>query len=198
VPGACYSSGVVQRDGAGHPAPSSGRMDQMSERENRHTNREGSFDELAKGLAGGTVSRGKALRWLGAALFGGAVASIPGVALAKPKPGKCTKDKQCPAGQGCVDGQCVSSTPTCEPGAIFLPQSCNPGGTCACPTGFSCQPVSASISWCVSDIRCNDAANCPLGTTCCPGDPCCGSYSCCPEGTVCVNSGTNEMDCVSP
>jgi hypothetical protein len=41
-----------------------------------------SFDELAKGVASGTLSRGKALRLLGAALVGGAMASIPGVAWA--------------------------------------------------------------------------------------------------------------------
>jgi hypothetical protein len=34
--------------------------------------RERSFDELARGLASGNVTRGKALRLLGAALVGGA------------------------------------------------------------------------------------------------------------------------------
>ena len=37
----------------------------MSQQGSRHTNGEGSFDELAKGLASGTVSRSKALRMLG-------------------------------------------------------------------------------------------------------------------------------------
>jgi hypothetical protein len=37
-----------------------------------------SFDELAKGLASGTVSRGKALRLVGGALLGTALASVPG------------------------------------------------------------------------------------------------------------------------
>ena len=41
-----------------------------------------SFDELAKGLASGEVSRGKALRLMGAALVGGALASIPRAAVA--------------------------------------------------------------------------------------------------------------------
>jgi hypothetical protein len=31
--------------------------------------REHSFDELAKGLATGTLSRGKAIRWMGGALL---------------------------------------------------------------------------------------------------------------------------------
>ena len=41
-----------------------------------------SLDELAKGLATGTLSRGKALRLMGVALVGGALASIPGIAWA--------------------------------------------------------------------------------------------------------------------
>jgi hypothetical protein len=59
-----------------------------------------SFDELAVGLSSGTLSRGKALRLMGAALVGGALASIPGIAWAKPKPAgaKCTHDKQCASG----------------------------------------------------------------------------------------------------
>ena len=41
-----------------------------------------SFDELAKGLANGEVSRRKALGLIGAALVGGTLASIPGMAWA--------------------------------------------------------------------------------------------------------------------
>jgi hypothetical protein len=43
---------------------------------------ERSFDELARGLASGTLSRGKAIRWMGGALLGAALASFPGVAWA--------------------------------------------------------------------------------------------------------------------
>jgi len=58
-----------------------------------------SFDELAVGLSSGKLSRGKALRLMGAALVGGALASIPGIAEAAPKP-KCP---DCPAEQcSCV------------------------------------------------------------------------------------------------
>jgi hypothetical protein len=54
----------------------------MSERSTRYTMGEPSFDELARGLAEGTVSRRKALRLVGAALVGGALASLPGAAWA--------------------------------------------------------------------------------------------------------------------
>ena len=42
-----------------------------------------SFDDLAKGLASGTLSRGKALRLLSGALVGATLASVPGVAWAR-------------------------------------------------------------------------------------------------------------------
>ncbi len=44
------------------------------------------LDELAKGLASGTVSRGTAIKLLGAALGGAALALVPGVASASPPP----------------------------------------------------------------------------------------------------------------
>jgi len=40
------------------------------------------LDDLAKGLASDTLSRGKAIRWMGGALLGAALASVPGVAWA--------------------------------------------------------------------------------------------------------------------
>jgi hypothetical protein len=42
--------------------------------------RDHSFDELTRGLASGSLSRRKVLRLMGAALVGGALASIPGIA----------------------------------------------------------------------------------------------------------------------
>jgi hypothetical protein len=42
------------------------------------------FDEAAKGLAGGTISRRRALKLIGSALAGATLALIPGVASASP------------------------------------------------------------------------------------------------------------------
>jgi hypothetical protein len=61
---------------------------------------ESSLDELAKGLASGTVSRGKALRLMGAALVGGALASIPRMAWAD--------DDRCSEGQTRCGERCVN------------------------------------------------------------------------------------------
>src|SRR5215216_1229837 len=54
---------------------------------------EHSFDELAKGLANRSLSRGAALKWAGRALAGALVASIPGIAWAQNSP-------QDPSGKG--------------------------------------------------------------------------------------------------
>ena len=69
-------------------------MGQLSEHEGRYANREGSFYELAKGLASVNFSRGKALRIMGAALVGGALASFPGAAWSEQQPDKAKKLKK--------------------------------------------------------------------------------------------------------
>jgi hypothetical protein len=52
----------------------------MSPEENgQYQPRDHSFDELAKGLANRSLSRRYALKWVGAAVMGGLLASIPGV-----------------------------------------------------------------------------------------------------------------------
>src|SRR5215211_8826339 len=62
--------------------------------ESRSTH-EHSFDELAKGLARENLSRRDALKWAGAAVVGGLLSAIPGVAWAHHRPGHGT-----PPGQG--------------------------------------------------------------------------------------------------
>lgn len=118
--------------------------------------RESTFDELAKGLASGEVSRGKAIRLMGAALVGGTLASVPGIAWAAPRPrpnGKrCKTDSQCASGN-CVGGRCQAGgcpsgttectrtvgegstapqcVPDCPPGQVLNTKRCE----CVVPTG---------------------------------------------------------------
>src|SRR5215217_8274600 len=91
-----------------------------------------SLDELAKGLANGTLSRGKALRLVGGALLGAALGSIPGVAWADDRCsegqtrcgdrcvnlltnerhcGSCSN--RCAEGEECVSGVCQGGEPIC-------------------------------------------------------------------------------------
>jgi len=129
-----------------------------------------SFDDLAKGIASGTVSRRKALRILGAALVGGVLASIPGVALAKPKPGKCTRNSQCPATQACINGVCGCPSTTTLCGGSCVSNVCGPNET-----------FNTTICQC-------ETVGCTAGTTGCAGP---SRQSFCMErvdggGTVCI------------
>ena len=128
---------------------------------------ERSFDELASGLARGTLSRGKALRLLGAALVGGAFASIPGVAWAA-KGGnrecvRCCKEK---FGPGRERGQCISAGARGE-----CPVTCdgNGGGeecvsdrvTCSSETSSGCNCITNSCTRTVTCVCCPPGGPCP-------------------------------------
>jgi hypothetical protein len=129
-----------------------------------------SFDELASGLASGSISRGKALKLMGAALLGGTLASIPGLACAKPhKPdgAKCKRNKQCASGQ-CVDGVCGAACPADRP--VLLSN-----GTCAkrctsdvdCPGCDECSAeTNTGALYCVGVFI--EQSSCPSGTIQCP------------------------------
>jgi hypothetical protein len=107
--------------------------------------RERSFDELARGLASGSISRGRALRLMGAALVGGSLASIPGIAWAKPKPagGKCNHNHQCESGN-CSGGIC--QFPVCQ-----NPLDCTESTDC-CPDSF-CDAKGGSLGRCVPFVE---------------------------------------------
>ena len=131
----------------------------MSDQESRYTERDGSLDELAKGLAIGTLSRRKALRMMSAVLVGAALTFVPGVAWAKPKPGKkCKRDTQCPTGQSCVGGTC-SVVDVCPPSTT----TCR---SCSCQddtTGIIYSTCTISEGPCGTAPSCSDV--CPPGTT---------------------------------
>jgi hypothetical protein len=113
-----------------------------------------SFDELAVGLSSGTLSRGKALKLVGAALVGGLLASLPGIAQAAPEAcpplrkqcgrGCCTLDAVCcgkgakaiccPADSTCCQGE--GQTICCGPGQICCRFG---GGTTTCDTPDFCE-----------------------------------------------------------
>ncbi len=115
---------------------------------------EHSFDELAKGLADGGVSRRRALRLIGQALLGGVLASIPGVAWAHHKP-----DHPVPPGQArrCPEGQV----------------KCR--GICCSPEDLCCNGVCTNIVF--------DRNNCgACGNVCQEGKDCCGER-CVPVNT---------------
>jgi hypothetical protein len=150
---------------------------------------DGFFDDLARGLASGTLSRGKALRLMGAALVGGALGSV-GIGEAAAAPIGCKADgKKCKNGNQCCSRNCEGGT--CA--AACVPN----GGTCA--IGSQCCSGNCSGDICVS---------CPSGQELCSNGSC-ASTSCsqgnifdpftcscvpqcipdCPSGCFCENRG---------
>jgi hypothetical protein len=166
--------------------------------------RERSFDELAKGLAAGTVSRRKALRLMGAALFGGALASLPGAGWASHKGtphgggeggggGKSACAKYCrtlfggdsAAQEECVSegahgaGPCYSCTPEAGAGPNFVAPSC-PGSARFSDSNCQCE-------------YCGSAGTVVGGVSqCCPADEGVTSAS------VCIGIHTGASTCCAP
>jgi hypothetical protein len=180
---------------------------------------ESSFDRLARGLADGTISRRKALTMLGAALAGGLLASIPGMASAQPQKaaGRAACRPQCPEGYTCT------RLPRDAPlgGQPLNPFLCCPGGD---PLGDCCLPEDiCSNGECCGDAQCTPNGQCCEGqimpngeccegrvtlngeccpspmiycrqTTCDASGNCVSCEVCCPAGVRCVFPGT-ETDC---
>jgi hypothetical protein len=174
---------------------------------------ETSFDEVAKGLASGTISRRHALRWMGGALVGGVLASIPGVALAQPGGNSacahfCTQSfppgsqrGQCTSQGAQGTGPCYSCTPGIGPGPNFVPPEC-PGGefnpeTCECEAA-ACAGNPLPEGACDNQATCGEANQlcgclptteasffCIQHGSC--GEPCTSTLDC-PEGKACVFS----------
>ena len=174
----------------------------MSEDTSNH-----SFDELAKGLATGTLSRGKAIRLVGGALLGAALGSFPGVAWAddcRRLGRECRRDSQCCSKNcvrrgddkvcGCPEGKsrcglrcvnletnedhCGECFNRCDEGQECVDSVC--AGGCV-PDGGAC---SGDTNCCTRICNSNICGSCrPIGGTCS------GDLQCCPDSFNC-SSGT--------
>jgi hypothetical protein len=154
----------------------------------KDTTREPSFDVLAKGLADGTVSRGRALRLLGGALFGGMLTSIAGIASAQDR-GQGKGPPNSPRGRGTPP----ESTPPGHRGTRGCPAGhVRVRGECVCPPENRCdgQCCSASAEACqdgecinVDEFCDNCHATGGVGCLTCRGDTGPTNVVCCPSGT---------------
>jgi hypothetical protein len=126
-----------------------------------------SFDELAKGLATGAVSRGKALRLVAGVLFGGVLASVPGIAWAdddcKRFGRRCTRDRQCcsrncvrrgddkscgcPTGNLRCGGRCVAK---CTAPKVLDTDTCQ----CVCTPNADCTGSSGTVNPATCECEC--------------------------------------------
>jgi hypothetical protein len=144
-----------------------------------------SLDELAKGLATGTLSRGKAIRWMGGALLGAALASFPGVAWAN----DCRRlGRECRRDSQCCSRNCVRR---------------GDDKVCGCPEGKTrCKYRCVNLQ--TNERHCGSCGNrCDEGEQCVRGEctPTCGANGAtCTEGTQCcsgncVNAPTGTCAC---
>jgi hypothetical protein len=117
------------------------------------------FDELASGLASGSISRGRALRLMGAALVGGTIGSlgIRGAFAADQDDQGENEDckaegKKCRRNGQCCSGRCVNDT--CAPAVTFSSITCDSVGPVERTIG--CATADCSMADAVCNIVCQD------------------------------------------
>ena len=141
---------------------------------------DGFFDDLARGLADGSLTRGKALRLLGAAVVGGALGSLGiGEASADPpgckRNGKtCKRNEQC-CSRNCSGGSCQAQTTTTTTPTTTTSTTTPTTSTSTSTTSTSTTPM------CIPDS----------GEGCTDDNDCC-NHICNPSGTTGVCSGCRE------
>ena len=147
------------------------------------SNNDRNFDSLAKGLAEGRITRGRALKMLGAALFGGALTTaVPGLAFAQPE---CKNNAECVAQFG------TSSVCTGKGAA---------NARCVCSSGFQtctnnhCIKCEGDQTFDADACTCNDV---PVTITCGGQNASCvpnstASGECCDPGLVCKGPAGKE------
>jgi hypothetical protein len=156
----------------------------MSQQSTNH-----SFDELARALASGSLSRGKALRLMGGLLVGSALASLPGVAWADDDDDERCRSTQTRCKDRCVNlrtnerhcgrcfNRCTSNQTCCGGRCVNLQRNENHCGACfnRCAEGEEC----------VEDGVCQGVCT-PCGTQCCTAGESCSELS---SGDICCASG---------
>jgi stigma-specific protein Stig1 len=171
------------------------------------TNR--SFDELARALASGSLSRRKVLRLMGGLLVGSALGSLPGVAWANDDDDRCSEG-QTHCGERCVNlrtnerhcGSCFNrcrSTQTCCGGrCVNLQRNERHCGRCfnRCEEGSECVVGECVFRSCTQPfVTCglsSDLVNpCICRTEANTGQLFCGE----PVHLACSRSCTSTSDC---
>jgi hypothetical protein len=160
---------------------------------------DGFFDDLARGLADGTLTRGKALRLMGAALVGGSLGSL-GIGEASADPIGCKRNgKNCTRGTQCCNGNCSGGT--CQAQTTTTTTTSTTTSTTSTTTTPACIP-SGSRTPCTTDTQCCSGICNPLnsgpcdvcrypGGSCANGEPCCFNGICRNDGTCCGPPGVS-------
>ena len=141
------------------------------------------FDDLARGLADGSITRGKALRLMGAAVVGGTLGSlgISGEAAAAPK---CKPvGKHCNGATECCSGNCSSRT-------------CQEPTTTTTTSSTTSTSTTTSTTSTTTPMCLPDGGTCGTNSECCSG--LCASGLCaaaCTSDRVLLSNGTCAIPC---
>jgi hypothetical protein len=163
------------------------------------TNR--SFDELARALASGSISRGRALRLMGGLLLGSALGSVPAVAWADDD--RCSEG-QTRCGERCVNlktnerhcgscrNRCRSNQRCCNGNCVNLQRNERHCGRCfnRCEEGEECVSGDCQPSCIPGGEPCTEAT----AHQCCSGS-CFNDICTCPAGRVLLSNGTCAQPC---
>jgi hypothetical protein len=156
---------------------------------------DGFFDDLARGLADGSLTRGKALRLMGAAVVGGTLGSL-GIGEASADPIGCKRNgKNCTRGTQCCSGNCSGGT--CQAQTTTTTSTSTTSTTPGCiPAG---SPTPTCDQCCSGTCNPGDLVCCTgVGGTCSTGGLCCIGSRCDTDGTCCSDSAcTTDSDCCS-
>ena len=147
--------------------------EENGQNQTRDHSRDRSFDELAKGLANRSLSRRDTLKWVGAAIVGGLLASIPGVAWGTPSR---TSRPQRPPPPPPTASPPPPPTASPPPPPTASPPPPPPTGTL--------DPCNQKI-YDASGLTCAGFPN----TSCCEAN---GGVYCCGTPSLCGN----ELDCI--
>src|SRR5215212_5499983 len=154
---------------------------------------EGFFDELARGLADGTLTRGKALRLMGAALVGGTLASLGIREAAGDPPGckragkHCTRTDQCCGSLVCLSGTCQTQTTTPTPTTTTTETPTTTTTETPTTTTTTAPVLSETICFC------SDGSTPSLG---CPIDCTIGDKPIALCEAVCGVGNVSDVDCL--
>jgi hypothetical protein len=183
--------------------------EQNQPRDHSLDERDHSFDELAKGLASGSLTRRDALKWAGAALVGGLLGSIPGAAWANHRPGHGTPPGQGapPPGQGGTPpGQGTTTTtpaPTTTTTTTTLAPTTTTTTTTPAPTTTTSTTTTSPPAVCTPNPETPCATACGGAPTPPPGEiPDCVCVSTVEGGAACIEPEcggvcTTGEDCAS-
>ena len=156
------------------------------------------FDELAKGLDEGTITRRRALKLVGAAALGTALMPVlpkQAEALTRKARRKCHSEGGVPLEKG----NCHCAMTCTTPVAI----TCHGSNICECHETVSGKGFCTDQSVPVTKEGCSTSADCPTGTVCIMVRGCAGSTSCtsstdCPTNYACIKGTCQNTFCVSP